>query len=187
MPQVAPAPARGFMITPDPQEQRERIGTASGIVEGNILRELQGLGYLPDTASLLRLTPLVEVAWADGEITNSERAMILGTAATRQVEWESAAYYQLLDWMAHQPSSDFFEKSWRALRSALDRLPVDQRTMWRQDLISACSHVALASEEVPGSGLWMCEAERNLIDRFAWELNPSADTPGCSVAPEERR
>ena len=165
------------MTTPEPEAQRERMGKASGIVDGNILEDLQRLGYLPDTVTLLRLTPLVEVAWADGQLTNSERAMILGTAATRDVEWESPAYYQLLDWMAHQPSSEFFEKSWRALRSALDRLPADQRTTWRHDLISSCSNVALASEETPGSGLWICDAERRLIDRLAWELTPRSDSP----------
>jgi hypothetical protein len=146
------------------------------MIHWKLLENLQGLDYLPDTVALLPLTPLVEVAWADGEITNSERAMILGTAATRHVEWESPAYYQLMNWMVHRPSSEFFEKSWRALRSALHQLPADQRTKWHHDLISSCSHVALASEEIPGSGLWICDAERRLIDRLAGELTPRSDT-----------
>lgn len=157
----------------DPDAQRGRMGKESIVVDSNILEDLHELGYVPDTMTLLPLTPLVEVAWADGQISSSERAMILGTAATRHVEWESPAHHRLLDWMVNQPSSEFFEKSWQALRLVVERLPVEQRMTWRQELISSCSYVAEASDEIGGSGLWISDAERRVIDRLAAELTPT--------------
>lgn len=156
--------------------QRERVAEVSGISDRVVLEELQELGYTPDTVTLLRLTPVVQVAWADGEITNSERAMILGTAATRNVDWESPAYYQLLDWIAHRPSSEFFEKSRRAIRAALRALSSDEQAERVRDLISSCSSVALASGVTVDIGR-EGDQERRLIDRLALELLRDDEAP----------
>ena len=161
--------------------QRERMAEASGIWDREILEDLQELGYMPDTVTLLRLTPVIEVAWADGQVTNSERAMILGMAAIRNVEWESPAYHQLLEWIARRPSREFFQKSRSAIRSAWRALPSGERTSRQRDLISSCRNVAWASRGVLDVGPEMCDEERHLIDELALELQPDDDAPITGV------
>ena len=156
--------------------QWERMAEASGISDREILADLQALGYTPDTVTLLRLAPVVEVAWAGGEITNGERAMILGTAATLNVQWESPAHFQLLDWIVCRPSSAFFEKSRRAVRSALRALPGNERAERQRDLITSCRNVAVASAETLGIGREICDAERRVIDQLALELQRDAES-----------
>jgi hypothetical protein len=38
------------------------------------------LGYVPETVMLLHLVPLVQMAWADGGVSNPERALIVEAA-----------------------------------------------------------------------------------------------------------
>src|SRR5262245_25039186 len=71
--------------------------------EPDLLKRIQKLGVTLDTGSAFILAPLVEVAWADGDVSHAERKTILHIAKQRGVEPESADYRQLLDWLAERP------------------------------------------------------------------------------------
>ena len=60
-----------------------------------MLRELQVLGFTPETVALLPLVPLVQMAWAEGGVSDAERRLILQFARTRGIEEGSGADRQL--------------------------------------------------------------------------------------------
>src|ERR1051326_6113392 len=70
----------------DDKEARRRMAEHTGVVDQEILKDLETLGYTPETVMLLYLVPLVEVAWAGGRITDSERALIVEAARGRDIE-----------------------------------------------------------------------------------------------------
>jgi hypothetical protein len=67
------------------EEARQGLEAASGLRDPELLQELQALGFTPDTVILLPLVPIVQVAWAEGSVTDAERALIVKLARERGV------------------------------------------------------------------------------------------------------
>ena len=61
-----------------------------------LLRRVMELGVTLDTAPAFLLAPLVQVAWAEGEVTEREHKTVLRLAGARGVEESSPAHAQLL-------------------------------------------------------------------------------------------
>ena len=116
--------------------------------EPALLERIQKLGVTLNTGSAFILAPLVEVAWADGSVSNAERDAILGIANERGVAPGSADYVQLLHCLDHRPSDEIFQTALEAIRIGLSVLPPDESEKRIATMIKACEEVAQA-----GSGI----------------------------------
>lgn len=85
-----------------------------------VMKDLDALGLDPETYRVILLLPLVEVAWADGEIQAQEREAVLGFANGNAL-LAGRAHSIVEDWLTDRPSSDFFERG----RAALVKLAHD--------------------------------------------------------------
>jgi hypothetical protein len=74
------------------------------IENDEILDALVELEVDPETLVAFALVPLVQVAWADGEIQAKERGAILKAAAEQGVEEGSPTYSLLSNWLQTPPS-----------------------------------------------------------------------------------
>lgn len=67
----------------------QRIGGAAGAADQDLLHGLLDLGYTSDTVVLLPLVPLVQIAWANREVSSREleriRELLTCAALTREV------------------------------------------------------------------------------------------------------
>lgn len=151
------------------EAERQQMAEALGLADDEILRELQALGYTRETVSLLHLAPLVQVAWAEGKVTEGERRLIHDLARSRGIEAGSPVDQRLTGWLDERPAEDFFERTLRIIRALLQALPPDERAVGRRDLLSHCAQVAAASGGFLGFGN-VSEAEQALLDRIAAEL-----------------
>jgi hypothetical protein len=151
------------------EAERQQMAEALGLADDEILRELQALGYTRETVSLLHLAPLVQVAWAEGKVTEGERRLIHDLARSRGIEAGSPVDQRLTGWLDERPAEDFFERTLRIIRALLQALPPDERAARRRDLLSHCAQVATASGGLLGYGK-VSEAEQTLLDRIAAEL-----------------
>ena len=113
--------------------------------EPDLLERIQKLGVTLDTGSAFLLAPLVEVAWADGDVSNAERDTILHIAEQRGVTPGSADYRQLIDWLAHRPSEEVIRTSLEAIRIGLSVLSHDEAEKRIATMIKACEEVAQAA------------------------------------------
>ena len=113
--------------------------------EPALLERIQKLGVTLDTGSAFILAPLVEVAWADGDVSHAERDTILRIAKRHGVEPGSADYHQLLDWLAHRPSDEVFQTALEAIRIGLSVLPSNESEERIATMIKACEDVAQAA------------------------------------------
>ncbi|HWQ32997.1 MAG TPA: hypothetical protein VNQ79_09080 [Blastocatellia bacterium] len=144
-----------------------------GINDLELLRTLQEMGYTRATVRLLYLVPLVQVAWAEGGVSRSERELILKAARLRGIEPGSAAYERLTEWLDERPSEEFFERTLRLISTMLQALPPEEREADRRDLVAYCTRVAEVSGGLVGFvGLSsrVCREERELLERIAAEL-----------------
>jgi hypothetical protein len=92
-----------------------------------LLRRVIALGVTLDTGPAFLLAPLVQVAWAEGKVTDRERETVLRLAAARGVAAGSPAHTQLLKWLQERPSDDLFDTAMEVIRGGLALLPPGER------------------------------------------------------------
>lgn len=82
-----------------------------------LLRHIVELGITRDTGAAVLLAPLV--AWAEGQVTEAERNMVLSLAASRGIAPGSPAYAQLEAWLKKRPSDELFATALEAMKDGL--------------------------------------------------------------------
>lgn len=118
--------------------------------EPMLLQRIQQLGVTLDTGAAFILAPLVDVAWADGDVSHAERAAILHIAKQRGVAPGSADHLQLLDWLAHRPPDDILRTALEAIHIGLSVLPPAEAEQRVTAMIKACEDVAKAAGGISG-------------------------------------
>jgi hypothetical protein len=131
-------------------EARQALEARSGVHDPALLQELEALGFTPETVSLLPLVPIVQVAWAEGGVSEDERKLIVRLARQRGIDAGSAADLQLSGWLNRQPSTDVFARATRLIRAMLDQPAGEQKAIRVEDLIRHCEEIAAASGGVMG-------------------------------------
>jgi hypothetical protein len=148
---------------------RRDMTERTGVVDQEILGDLETLGYTPETVGLLFLLPLVEVAWADGTISHNERVLVVEAARARGIEAGSAADQQLAGWLDAPPSADFYQNTRRAIGAILHGRSAEQREADQRDLLSYSLAVAAASGGILGLGK-VSNDEKQVLTRLTREL-----------------
>ena len=154
--------------------ERQDMAQVIGVADEEILREIQEFGFTCETVKLLYLVPIVQIAWAEGKVTNRERKLIFEAARAQGIEENSLAYQKLSDWLMERPAEEFFDKSLHLIRMILQTLPREKQQDSKINLFSHCTQVAEASGGTAGflgGGDRICDEERTAIKRVAAELN----------------
>jgi hypothetical protein len=154
------------------EEQRRRLGEQAGVADEEVLRDLQDLGYTPETVMLLYLVPVIQTAWAEGGITEKERELIVKAARSRGITEGTPCDQQLNLWLSQRPSEEMFEKSLRAIRTILQAQPADARETSENDLLSLATAIASASGGIVGFRAVSAE-ERQILGHISDELKKS--------------
>jgi len=145
---------------------REKIAEATGIHDPSVLKELAGLGIRVETLSALTLMPLVHVAWADGEMDESERAAVLEAAAVIGLETDSTSYRLLEIWTLEEPPPDLMN-AWRAFVKALQtQLESGEAQRLAQNLLDRAERVAKAAGDTLDRSPHVSEVEQQAIDEL---------------------
>jgi Tellurite resistance protein TerB len=155
------------------EDERKEMAQDLGVTDEAALIELQELGFTRETAPLVYLAPLAQVAWADGRVGETERESILAAARARGVAEGVPADNMLADWLDARPAETFFERALRLMGAMLRSLPPDQRDTQKRDLISASARVAEAAGGVLGFGNKVSKDEQEVIARITAELERS--------------
>ena len=138
-----------------------------------LLRRVMDLGVTLDTAPAFLLAPLVQVAWAEGEVTEREHNTVLRLAGTRGVEESSPAHAQLLKWLRERPPDALFDTAMEVIKVGLSVLPSGEREERIKRIVQACHEVAEASgglARVLGLGSGVSGEEESLLDTITTTL-----------------
>ena len=135
-----------------------------------LLARVRELGVTLETAPALFLTPLVQVAWAEGSVGNREREAVLRLARQRDVQEDSPAYAQIVDWLKVRPSDALFDTGLEVIRYGFSVLPTKEQEERIERLIDACHEVAAASgtelARLLGLGDGVSRVEAHMLDEF---------------------
>jgi uncharacterized tellurite resistance protein B-like protein len=104
----------------DEEQRRARIAEVTHIDDVAVLDNLIDAGVTAESFVALSLYPLVRVAWADGQISDSERVAVLRAAADEGISIDSANYRLLQGWLEDCPDSAL-QSAWQNYARALAR------------------------------------------------------------------
>jgi hypothetical protein len=134
------------------QATREDLRKASGMTDEAVLDKLVALGLKTNTIAALSLVPLIEVAWADGEIQDNERSAILQGAHGKGLEQGSDGYELLQSWLRKPPTSELFD-AWTAYIKALAaQLNDEQNKLLKNQIVGFAKMVAASAGGFLGIG-----------------------------------
>ena len=137
------------------------------IDDAELLHRVGELGLTQDTGAAILLAPLVQVAWAEGKVTDKERETVLRLAASRGIEKGSPAEAQLLAWLDHRPSDAVFQTAIEVIKSGLSHLSPQEREQRIASIVDACREVSEASGGIAkslGFGSGVSSEERSALD-----------------------
>jgi hypothetical protein len=156
---------RWFPLEPLPpgEKGKEReISLASGITDRAVLKLLADLEVSSSVVAALSLVPLVEVAWADGELAPEERDSVLRASEEQGIRPGTRAHGLLASWMEHRPTQALFE-AWEAyIEAVLEPMVPEERERLCEDLVGRARDVARAAGHRGGPGSISDEEERAL-------------------------
>src|SRR5262245_5743488 len=101
------------------EQANRELAAKAGLDDPGLVQELAELGFTIDTVGLLPLMPLIQVAWAEGGVSDAERRLIITFARSRGIAEGSAADRQLSAWLAKRPDEQVFARSTRLIRAIL--------------------------------------------------------------------
>lgn len=81
-----------------------------------------GSGFDEDSAQMLFMVSLLEVAWADDEISPEEREKIFRIMAERGIEKSSREFKLVSSWLTDKPTDEIFVKAKSLCGPAIDEL-----------------------------------------------------------------
>lgn len=153
-------------------ESRAEMGKRVGLTDPELLQELETLGFTPETVVLLPLVPVVQMAWAEGGVTATERSLILTLARARGIQDGDAADRQLSDWLDQRPAAHVFAHATRLIRAML--AAPGHGDLSADDLVKYCESIADASGGILGFIGRVSAEERQLLASIAAELKGRA-------------
>jgi actin-like ATPase involved in cell morphogenesis len=155
------------------EEIAEALAVKLGTDDPELLRRIMALGVTVDTGAAFLLAPLVQVAWAEGKVTDRERDSVLRVAVERGIATTSPAYAQLQEWLRARPADELFDAAIQTIKAGLSVLPPEERAERVKRIVEACRQVAAASgglSRVLGVGTGVSGEEESLLDSIGATL-----------------
>jgi hypothetical protein len=152
------------------EKARRDLDAATGLHDPELLKDVERLGFTAETASLLPLIPILQVAWAEGHVTPAERTLILDVAGHRGIVKDSPAGRQLATWLEHAPAPSVFKGAMRLIKAMLAAGPTAGGGLTADDLVKYCEAIAHASGGILGIGS-VSSGERAVLQQIETVLN----------------
>jgi hypothetical protein len=160
--------------------QREKLEAIAAVLakklrtdDPELLQRVVDLGITMETSPAFLLAPLVQVAWAEGNVTEEEREKVLALATERGVGTDSPAHAQLVEWLRKRPADELFDVAVDVIKAGLAVLPRKERDERVAVLANACKQVAEASGNLwhkLGLSSGVSKEEYAFLDRIRSEL-----------------
>ncbi|MBA2660969.1 MAG: TerB family tellurite resistance protein [Bradymonadaceae bacterium] len=144
---------------------QERKGIAEALhTNDEIANEAMSLGFDADTAPVLPFVPIIQVAWADGNVSNAENRKVLELAGQYGLAEGSPAHNFLKLLISERPSAAFFARVTTLMQRIVKDNPDDSIN---SNLLDLCVAVAQASGGFFGLTNPIGKEERALLQEFA--------------------
>ncbi len=148
------------------ESMKGEIGRMLGIDDDEVLQEIIALDMNVATLNALSLIPLIEVAWADGQMDPNERKAILKAAQENNIEKGSDNYNLLSDWLDKKPENRLFEVWEEYIGAFCVDMKSDSRSCLQVGIIEKARKVADAAGGFMGLTSKVSKAEEKVLERL---------------------
>jgi hypothetical protein len=156
------------------QEVAQALAEKLRVDDQELLQRVAALGLTRDTGAAILLAPLVQVAWAEGAVTEREREVLFEIAASRGVERGSPPGEQLEAWLRERPPDALFDTAMAILKTGIALLEPAERDERIRDIAEGCRRVADASggglAKLIGIGSGVSGEEASVLDAITAKL-----------------
>ena len=158
------------------EAEKRDLGAVIGISDEHLVTELLDEGFTAGRIPLLYLVPALEVAWADGSMSESEHRCLLELARVQGANKGSPAHNQLLVWLKDKPPAELCTSTLRLVGSVCRaQTPIEGEATVRT-ITSYCSRIAEASGSWLGFGSKVSRKEGQVLDRIVSYLRERIST-----------
>lgn len=145
------------------EQERSSIADQLNTTE-QVADEAMELGFDADTARVLPLVPLIQVAWADGKVTGAQADKVKQKAVKFGVKPDTPAAEFLGLLLEERPTGVFFDRVNQVIRHIVDD---DIEGDIRSDVLAWSKAVAESSGGFFGLTNPISKNERRVLDEFA--------------------
>lgn len=132
---------------------------------------MAALGFDSDTALLVPLLPVIQVAWADGTSSYREESALKVIAHRRGLREGTPAYERFEEYLAAKPKDNVYRASVEALKAIYDAMDLAEATATKEQMAADCFAVADASGGFMLMGNRLCAEEKELLVELFEELD----------------
>ena len=147
------------------ETSRDGLSAASGLRDERVLDGLTALNVGVEGAAVLALTPLVAVAWADGEVTEKEREALLAAARDAGMSEGDPGYKLFAGWLDNHPPASLMTRWKEFAASLLADMPADTAAAFRDEVLERSQRIATAAGGFLGFGS-VSDAEEALLNEI---------------------
>ncbi|HEX5103099.1 MAG TPA: hypothetical protein VFV87_04780 [Pirellulaceae bacterium] len=147
-------------------EESRKLAHVSGIVQEKVLMDLVKAGLTAETLAAVVTIPMVEVAWADGAVSASEKAAVLNAAAGQGIHPGTAPHDLLERWLVDRPDSRIVAAWKEYVRELAKLMPAETIAQMHKNVLDRCVRVAEAAGGFVGIHR-ISKVEQATIDDFA--------------------
>jgi hypothetical protein len=158
----------------DPTLHVAQMVAALNLADRQLAERMVLLGFDAETASVLYLLPLIQVAWANGSVSRAERAQILRILRLREIAEDSRAWQMCESLLASRPTDAYLLSSRLLLQDLLKSKGPAVESQVERELIDLCVEVAEASGGLFGFGKRISKVEADAIRAIADGLGAEA-------------
>jgi hypothetical protein len=134
----------------------------SGITDDAVLEQLVAHNIQADTLAAFSLVPIIEVAWADGEIQPTERALLIRAIEETGIPKESISFRLLSQWIETRPEPKLMKLWARYTQALMAEMPPEVRESLKQTILAHARSVAQAAGGFLGLGRTSSREEKVL-------------------------
>ena len=145
---------------------RKSLSEATGITSPQVLQNLVELEISAEEAAALAIVPLVEVAWADGELDSKERKALLAGAVQCGIREGSLSLAILTRWLTHKPSGKLFDAWTHYIKETREFLSEEEQKALKDAIMKRTRAIALASGGFLGLTTKVSPAESNMLGKL---------------------
>ncbi|MBE2248743.1 MAG: hypothetical protein IAE78_04270 [Myxococcus sp.] len=151
------------------KDQQARAATTAeiqrltGITNPAVLDALCNLKLGGAAVMVMSLFPLIEVAWADGSVTEKERRVVLQQAENVGVGAGTEAALLLAQWLDEKPELSWYQLWADYVGELVKRMKPEERELLKNEVLGRARLVAEASGGFLGAGFAVSAAEKAVL------------------------
>jgi hypothetical protein len=151
---------------------REGLAQVTGISDAAVVQKLVDLGIKPETWAAVSLLPLIEVAWADGNVDDKERRAVLAAAEANGIAAGSPSSELLENWLVERPDSQMLEAWGGSIATLCAALDEREKQALKAEVVGRARTVAEAAGGILGLGNKVSAEEAEVLSRLERAFGP---------------